>query len=298
MLLAHWYWLVAAGILCAIATYLLVWLYVPKTYRAEAEIKPVSRKGVSGSLMGGLMSGLGISNPGIGIENGLGFTEHSAEEMIAIMESYDFIHGVVAKYHLDNEIADKSAKPLSPWLQYRKMLKQTKCEYNFRNGLITIYFDAHNPAQARQILGYYLEALRNQLRRDEIESASAAIAALQAEVEKISDSMLREQLYDLLAKQIQRQRLAEIQTDFWFGVIQTPVVPDKPVKPTKLIDAMIAAVLGFAAAVVVVGAAHGRSHAARARPGTAVRIRSRTARIKTVPRKLGPPTDMHGATRL
>ncbi|HXN12288.1 MAG TPA: hypothetical protein VN865_04230, partial [Candidatus Acidoferrales bacterium] len=53
------------------------------------------------------------------------------------------------------------------------------------------------------------------------------------------------QLYELMARQIQREKIAEVQSDFAFKVVEPPVVPDNYFAPKARHNATLAASLTF-----------------------------------------------------
>jgi hypothetical protein len=52
-------------------------------------------------------------------------------------------------------------------------------------------------------------------------------------------------LYDLIAKQIQKQQLAEVEADFSFVMIEPPVVPDRPFRPNVTRNCVMVLLLSF-----------------------------------------------------
>jgi len=93
------------------------------------------------------------------------------------------------------------------------------------------------------VLGWYLEALRERLRSQEVQSAALAAKSLEDEISRTSDSLLQSQLYELLARQIQREKLSQVEADFAFKVIEPPVVPDAKFSPHVARAAMLTGLL-------------------------------------------------------
>ena len=90
-----------------------------------------------------------------------------------------------------------------------------------------------DPIRAQEILQYYLDDFRELQRQEAIRNASAAIQSLEKEAGSTGDSLLRENLYALAARQVERQKLAEVEADFAFKVLEQPVSPDRPYSPTR-----------------------------------------------------------------
>jgi len=76
------------------------------------------------------------------------------------------------------------------------------------------------------------------VRSREVHNAADAVASLNQRLKTISDTFLIREIYELIAAQIQRQQLAEIEADFAFTVLQPPVAPDLPVWPRVLVNAL------------------------------------------------------------
>ena len=104
-------------------------------------------------------------------------------------------------------------------------------EYDFKSGNLTLYFMDPSPDEAQKVLGYYLDSLREKLRNEEVQAGASAAASLEEEVRKSSDALLQTQLYELMARQIQREKMAEVQSDFAFKLVEPPVVPDNYYAP-------------------------------------------------------------------
>jgi hypothetical protein len=119
-------------------------------------------------------------------------------------------------------------------------------EYDFKSGNLTLYFMDPSPAEAQRVLGFYLDSLRDKLRNEEVEAGASAAASLEEEVRKTSDALLQTQLYELMARQIQREKIAQVQSDFAFKVVEPPVVPDNYFAPKARHNATLAASITFA----------------------------------------------------
>jgi hypothetical protein len=151
-------------------------------------------------------------------------------------------------------------------------------DYSIQGQNLSVHFLERDPLVAQQVLQYYLDDLRALRRREAIKSASAAIASLEKEAKETGDSLLSQQLYGLVARQVQRQKLAEVESDFAFRVLDPPISPDKPYWPRARINcfiALIAAPLLMWIVLVIYSLAAGidprtgRTAAGRARPRAA-----------------------------
>jgi len=244
-LLAHWKLLASASILAMIAAFVISAYQLTRWYHAIAIIKPMTPQQTAGHLQGMIGSGsLGTLSDLVGNQ----YNADAAQEYITILTSFSFLSAMVERHHLAPEIltrgtnyADSDAQA---WAVYRAMLARLQCEYSVKNSSITLSFEDPSRERARRILGYAIDDLREKLRSREVRNAADAVTSLGARVGKISDTLLVREIYELIAAQIQRQQLAEIQADFAFEVLQPPVAPDLPVWPRRTLNALGA---GFAA---------------------------------------------------
>jgi len=217
--------------------------FATKVYRAKAVVTPVapsqSWAGTSGVAPG--------ENFGAGMGALLGFGAEgdnalTSQRYIAIMHSYAFTTELVKRYQLRAKLLkDSGEKPpkVSDWQLYRKLGGSFQTDYDYKSGNMTLYFFDPDPRSAKQMLGYYLENLRDKLRNAEIRTAAGAATSLQDEIDKTSDALLRNQLYELMARQIQRAKIAQVQADFAFKVVEPPVVPDHYYSPSARRAAML-----------------------------------------------------------
>jgi hypothetical protein len=186
-----------------------------------------------------------------GLSSGLG-----GEEYIAIMKSFDFVHSLITRYQLDKEVFKPRSSflssllhPLSSheqpsdWQLYKAMLDRFDCTYDYKSGDLTITFADPDRQLAQKVLGIYIVSLRDQLRTREVRETKAAVESLDDEAAKTPDSLLKGQLYELVARQIQRQKLAEVQADFAFRVIESPIAPERADHPSPAKDCLVVMIL-------------------------------------------------------
>ena len=82
-----------------------------------------------------------------------------------------------------------------------------------------------------------------------------------------ADSLLRENLYALVARQVQQQKLAEVEADFAFKVLEPPVSPDRPYSPRASLNCFLVLILVpllMAAAIVIRESRQGERRSAKA----------------------------------
>lgn len=174
--------------------------------------------------------------------------QDQAEEYMSIIQGYAFTMKLLGQRHLIARIESESKGPFSsgemtPYQIYQVMQKRFDCKFDLEAGNIEMTFIAPSREESNEILGFYIEDLQNMLRAREIHEASLAIKSLEQEIPSTGDSLLQQDLYQLLAKQIQRQQLAQVQADMAFSIIDPPVTPDRPYRPKVLLSSAIAGFL-------------------------------------------------------
>jgi hypothetical protein len=253
----HMVALVVVPLLAVLATGIATTCLMTKRYKARAILMPrhdtgnlASRAaafGFAGELLGfdaGALQGL---NSGLG-----------GEEYIAIMKSFDFVHSLIVRYNLEQELFSRppslisslvhlsfSHKKPTDWKLYRAMLDRFDCTFDYKSGNLTVTFLDPNRQLAEKVLGIYIVSLRDQLRSREVKETRAAAESLDDEAGKTPDSLLKGQLYELVARQVQRQKLAEVQADFAFRVIESPIAPDIADSPSPAKDCLVAMMLAI-----------------------------------------------------
>ena len=217
-------------------------------YRAFATIRPIAERAELGSLERNL--------PGfVDYSAAISFSPFSAEseraqEYMSILHSYDFTTELVAQHQLsawvDADITGgwfSRRNPISDWDRYNGLKERFQSKYDLVTGSLEISLVDQNPELAKQILRYYLDGLREKLRQEEMSAARAAVASVTAESRASADPFLNSQLTELISRQIQREKLAQVEADFAFKVIDSPVVPNRPYSPRPLVDSLAAGVI-------------------------------------------------------
>ncbi len=245
---ARWRTIAAVAIVAAVITATTAGLAFPKWYRATAVVRPISSSavenrisGLTGGLGGGTLAGLASSLTGSGSD---------AEEYVAILHGFRFTVTLAERHRLTDELLKPGllsflhSKPKDPdWAVYRVLKSRFDSDFSIKTGNLTISFEAKSRSDAERILGYYIADLLDLLRTRETRDATSAIDSLEAEAASTPDPMLRAQLYELVAKQVERRKTAQVEADFAFRVLDPPAASDRPSSPQVALDAFIAAFL-------------------------------------------------------
>lgn len=248
----RWRRIAVAALAAAAGTFLITALVLPKWYRSAAVIRPIATPAIE-SRIAGVLGGLGGGLGGLsGIAASLGAGgNNDAEEYIAILRGFHFNVNLARRHKLSDELFKPSLisvifglKPKDPnWAIYRALEKRFDCNYSTTTGDITLYFEARGRQDANRILGYYIDDLRDLLRQREIDGAAAAIESLKGEAGSTADAVLRTELYLLEAKQVQRKKMAQVEADFAFRLLDPPAASDEPYSPRPALDSVAVALL-------------------------------------------------------
>lgn len=238
----------------ALTTGLLAVFALPHWYRAQAVLRPASQQTENQQAVmanaSGVLSSLGSS---VSSALGLGGNDNDAEEFMVILAAYDFNIHLIQKYQLQDDIvpptrinrslAAMGLKPYSLWHQFKKIQSRLDVNYDLQAGNLTLGFQDKNPARASQILGEFIDELRELLRKHAVNVAQVAVKSLNGEIAKTSDALLIQQLDQLVAQQLQAQLTAEMQSDFAFTVDDAPATAEVLYSPWIVLDSVIAAAL-------------------------------------------------------
>jgi hypothetical protein len=246
-IVSRWRPIVGCTVLAGVATLLITKFAITPLFRAEAILRPVAEQAEMGRLQGPL--GFAGSYGSSLFLGGFGMADERAEEYMAILRSYEFTTSLINHYKLAAQLGgglSPSATSQDPtWRRYRMLRGQFQCQYDRVSGNMTLYFTDSSRAEAQQMLTYYVDSLRDRVRREEVQGAKTAAASLEDEARSTGDSLLRAQLYELISRQIQREKLAQAEADFAFKLIEPPVVPDRPFSPRPKLDSVLAGALVF-----------------------------------------------------
>ncbi len=274
---ARWRTIAAITVVAVLATAIIAGEVLTKWYRASVLVRPISMPTVENRVMGNL-GGLGGGLAGYASMLG---GNNDAEEYLGILRGFHFNDDLAAHHHLKEKLllaAGYDPNRLKPadrdWKVYRILETRFDCDYAITTGNITLHFSAESPAEAQTILGYYVDDLRELLRARQVRDAAVAIDTLEEAAKATPDPLARAQLYDLVTKQVQLKKLAQVEADFAFRVLDAPASPEKPYSPRPLFDAAMMGLLALLVSSLVVLAAEKRFLLAReASPPVGLRSR-------------------------
>ena len=115
--------------------------------------------------------------------------------------------------------------------------------------IMKLSFELKDPKFAQTILNYYVVGLSEFLRRQTLEDAAAQQAQLSQQLAKTVDPLLKSRLYELIARQIEKETLAKVQKYYSFSIIDPALVPEKKFKPKRALICILSVVVAFFCAV-------------------------------------------------
>jgi len=261
VLVKHKVMIITVIIIAGIAS-VVISLLMQNIYRSEATIslRP-EEKGAAFSLPGAL-GGLGAMVAGeFGIGGG-----GTLEKLEVVLKSRALSSRVIEKYDLMPILFPKkwdavkkawttkgiSDKP--PTIQDGiKIIQKNLLKVNRdkKNNTITIMFEHPDPETVKSIVGYYLTELSETLREEVLEDSTENQRFFNEQLKKTSDTLLKEKIYNLLAREIEKETFALAQKYYGFVILDPPVVPDtdKKIKPKRAVICFVSVLTAFFAAI-------------------------------------------------
>ncbi len=232
-------------------------LLMSNIYRSEATIVPRQEENASASSPLSALRGLGgLAGEMAGLGGG-----GSAEKFEIVLKSRHLSARVVERYklmpHLFEEAWDPDKKEWrddpAPTSQdaYRALMAGLSVSRERTSEVLTIKFDHKSPKFARDMVDHYLTELSESLREETLSDALENQRFLRRQLEQTSDVLLKDKIYDMLAREIEKETFARAQTYYSFLVLDPPIVPDldKKVKPRRSLICILSVTVAFFVAV-------------------------------------------------
>jgi uncharacterized protein involved in exopolysaccharide biosynthesis len=226
-------------------------LQLPNIYQSSATIAPTAQEQRGGlSALGGL---------GAMIASEAGITAAgSIEQFDVVLKSRELTASIVRKYDLLPYLFEDGWDPVKKaWLEeapkveqiHKAMQDRLSVSTDKKKNVMTVGFEAKEPEKARAILGYYIEGLSEFLRNQILADAAAQRRHLGEQLAKTPDPLLRNRLYELMAKQIEQETLARVQKYYSFNVVDPPYLPEQKFKPKRAQICILSVVVALFLAV-------------------------------------------------
>lgn len=237
----------------------IISLLLSNIYKSEATITLRAEDENSNPISG--MGGLGGIVTG---KLGLGGNE-KLNKLKVILNSRDLTRRVVEKHNLmpilfegdwDSEKHKwlDAEKPPTPQDAWELILNDLLKVYIVKDtGAINIEFEHKNPEFSKNVVEFYITELSTVLREEVISDAIEKKKFFSLQLDMITDSLLREKIYNLLAKEIERETFAKAQYYYGFLLIDPPIVPDldKKVGPKRAILCITSMLTAFLISIFI-----------------------------------------------
>jgi uncharacterized protein involved in exopolysaccharide biosynthesis len=117
--------------------------------------------------------------------------------------------------------------------------------------VLTVKFDHKDPKFARDMVDHYITELSESLREETLKDAEENQRFLRKQLEQTSDVLLKDKIYNMLAREIEKETFARAQTYYGFLVLDPPIVPDlnKKVAPKRRLICILSVTVVFFLAV-------------------------------------------------
>jgi uncharacterized protein involved in exopolysaccharide biosynthesis len=227
-------------------------LWLPDIYQSAATIVPTTQE-----RGGGALSALGGFGAMIAGEAGI-VTAGSIEQFDVVLKSRELTASIVRRYNLQPYLfAERWDPTRKAWREEAPKFEQIHGAMQNRltvrkdknQNVVNLSFEAQEPEMARKILNYYIDGLSDFLRNQILTDAAAQQRHLGEQIAKTSDPLLRNRLYELIAKQIEQETLARVQRYYSFNVIDPPYVPERKFKPKRTLICVLSVVVALFLAI-------------------------------------------------
>ena len=233
-------------------------LSLENIYRSDATLTPREEEKSGPSIpslggLGGMMAGqLGLGGGG-SLEK-LEVVLNSRELTLKIINKYDLMP-IIFQEQWDEEKGTWNAEVEEPpTLQDgMKAVKDGMLKVSSapEKGTLTVGIEHKNPEIAKKWVEYYVKELSGTLRAEVLHDANENKRFFREQLDRTSDALLKEKIYNMLAKEIEKETFASAQKYYSFQVIDRPIVPDpdKKVAPKRSIICILSVFVAFFFAV-------------------------------------------------
>jgi len=259
-------WLIIGLVFLTGVAAVLISLSMTNIYRSDATILPREETQSSASAISSALGGLGgmvVGQLGLG---GAG----SLERLEVILRSRYLAQRVIETYDLMPKLFpdrwDESAKQWkkTKWFGLREIgpptmqdgIKQLTENImtvtpDVKKGTLKIGLLHGTPTTAKDFVDYYLIQMSETMREVVMHDAAENMRFLNEQLERTTDPLLKVKIYDMLAKEIEKDTFARAQKYFGFFVPDPPLAPDldKKAKPKRALICILSVMVAFFVAV-------------------------------------------------
>jgi len=225
-------------------------------YIAKAVISPVKEGGGPSSGVSVLVQQI-ESVPGISLSSA-----SSSSEILALLNSNMLRKKAIERFDLlpilfpdrwdaaEKGWADAKTEP-SVHDGLRALEKVITLKHSPRDNTITITGELANGRDAAMLLENLLETLNSHLSSEAKRIAESNRRYLEGQLNNTADPLIRQNIYSLIAQQIESAMMAGVMENFAFKVIDPPDAPDRKSSPRRHVIVAAGFVISLAAGVVL-----------------------------------------------
>jgi uncharacterized protein involved in exopolysaccharide biosynthesis len=250
VLLKHKVMIFSVVFLAGIAA-VVISLMMTDIYRSEATIAPTAEEKV------GALSALGGLGAMVASEMGIG-ASGSLEQFEVVLKSRDLTGKIVREHNLLPVLFEDSWDPAAKkWKDeppkaediYKAVHSLLEVKPDKKKNVMTVAFQSKDPQMAKTLLDYYIVGMSEFLRRQKLQEAEAQQKHLYQQLSQTTDPLLKNKLYELIARQIEQETLAKVQKYYSFNIIDPSNVPERKFKPKRAQICVLSVVVAFFIAV-------------------------------------------------
>jgi uncharacterized protein involved in exopolysaccharide biosynthesis len=138
------------------------------------------------------------------------------------------------------------------WDGLRELGDIVRVRNDQKGNTITIVVNHPDAKTAAKIVEYFLTTLTDYMSSEARRVALVNRKYLEDQLNTTADPLIRQNIYNLIAQQIERSMTAEAKENFAFKVIDPPRVPDKKFRPRRMEIIAISTITGLLLAVLAV----------------------------------------------
>ena len=218
----------------------IVALLMTKVYESRAVISPVETPAAQSGLTA-MAAQFGIAAP----------QSSNYSEIVGLLKSDVLMQRVMEKGKFRDILFDKDdleglSENEKTWEGIR-LLKEDilAVKEHKKENIISISARYKDPAIAQSIASTTLSELTDYMTAEAKRVAGANMRHLETQIVNAADPFVRQKIYSLIAQQIETAMMAEAKENFAFKVIDPPRVPDKKVKPKRVLMVVLAFVVSL-----------------------------------------------------
>jgi len=218
----------------------IISLIIPKVYESKAVIMPVQLPAAQ-SGMSAVAAQFGITIP----------QSSNISEIVSLLKSDILMQKVMEKGKLydvlfeKDDLKDKNENE-KIWEGIRILQEEILAvKESKKDNVISISAQYKDPSIAQNIASATLTELTEYMTSEAKRVADANTHHLETQIEHAADPFVRQKIYTLIAQQIETAMMAEAKENFAFKIIDPPRVPDKKIKPKRVLMVVLAFVMSL-----------------------------------------------------